>query len=79
MSSVEDKVALQTFQRFQQKERHTPHGTSKRDPFHFFRRRILNSKLTTPFQSRSATIEMFRVMLYSTWMICWLETATLVL
>ncbi len=46
---------------------------------HFFRRRILKSKLTTPFWSRSATIEMFRVTLYSTWMICWLETETLVL
>ena len=44
-----------------------------------FRRRILKSKLTTPFWSRSATIEIVRVMLYSTWMICWLETETLVL
>ena len=47
--------------------------------YHFFRRLILKSKLTTPFWSRKATIEMFRVMLYSSWMICWLETETLVL
>jgi len=38
--------------------------------YHFLWRRSLKSKLTTPFQSRKATMEMSRVILYSAWMIC---------
>ena len=37
---------------------------------YFFRWRTRTSKLTTPFWSRTPTMETLRVMLYSTWMIC---------
>ena len=47
--------------------------------YYRFRCRIFTSKLTTPFWSRSATIETFRVMLYSTWIICCDATDTFVL
>ena len=45
---------------------------------YFLRCRIRTSMLTTPFWSRTPTMETLRVMLYSAWMICCDAWATLV-